>query len=324
MSRLDWCLSAMTRDGIDVLVLGREANARTVSDASRLWLAGTRAFSASCVVVRQSAAVHLLANTDAVVPPGFPVDRLYGLTWNPEELLASLTAIEGVRDARKVAVDGMTPTAHGLLGRAMPDAEFVDAGPLFAELWRILDPEKIAGVTDAAIEARDGLAAMSAALGPGATPRELRGVCAAQFAFLGSTTPAFEAVATPLAAPASTWLPSAHSFGDGERVVLRAGALRYGWEASLARTYVVGTPSVEQPPPAGWDDLLAACTAGTSAGALRARGAVVHGVGRGVEPWPDDLVLAADLMVAIELRDDDTLHQDVVRITGTSPEVITT
>jgi Xaa-Pro aminopeptidase len=319
VSRLDACLGLMTRDDVDVLVLGREANARTVSDASRLWLAGTRAFSPGCVVVRRSAQVHLLANTDAVVPPGFPVERLYGLTWNPEELLASLTAIDGVCAARRVAVDGRNPIANALLARAMPDAEFVDAGPLFAELWRVPEPEKIDGVTNAAIVARDGLAVMSAALGAGVTPHELRGLCAAQFAFLGSTTPAFEAVAAPIDASSSTWLPPERPFVDGERVVLRAGALRDGWESSLARTYVVGTPSVEQPAPAGWDDLVAACVAGTSAGALRARGAVVHGVGRGVEPWPDAVVLVPGLMVAIELRDERTLRQDIVRITSTAP-----
>jgi Xaa-Pro dipeptidase len=314
VSRLDECLGMMTRDGVDVLLLGREANARTVSDASRLWLAGTRPFSPGCVVVRRSAAVHLLANTDAVVPTGFPIERLYGLTWNPEELLASLTAIDGVHDARRVAVDGMTPTAHALLARAMPDAEFVDAGPLFAQLWRIPDPEKIKGVTDAAIVARDGLGAMSIALHAGVMPHELRGVCAAQFAFLGSTTPAFEAVGAPYETGASSWLPPERAFVDGERVVLRAGALRNGWEASFARTYVVGKPSVEHPPPSGWDDLVAACVPGTMVGALRARGALVHGSGRGLEPWPDDLALVPGLMAAIELRDATSLRQDTVQI----------
>ena len=314
MSRLDECLAVMTRDGVDVLMLGREANARTVSDAARLWLAGTRPFSPGCVVVRRRGAVHLLANTDAVVPPDFPVARLYGLTWNPEELLAALTAIDGVHDARRVAVDGMTPSAYALLVRAMPDAEFVDAAPLFAQLWRNPVSEQIEGVTDAAIVARDGLGAMSVALRAGVTPQELRGVCAAQFAFLGSPTPAFEAVAAPYEVGASSWLPPERAFVDGERVVLRAGALRHGWEASLARTYVVGAPSVEQPPPAGWDDLVAACVPGTTVGALRALGAVVHGSGRGVEPWPDDLVLVAGLTAAVELTDAQTLRQDTVHI----------
>jgi Xaa-Pro aminopeptidase len=314
MSRLAACIELMERDGIDVVMLGREANARTVSDASRLWLAGTRPFSPGCVVVRRTGAVHLLANTDAVVSPGFPVERLYGVTWNPEKLLSALTAIDGVRDARRVAVDGMTPTANALLARAMPGADVVGAAPLFAELWGVADPEKIAGVSDAGTLAGIGLESMVAALEPGVRPRDLRGICAAAFASHGTTTPAFEAIAAPLDAGSSSWLPPERALLGGERVGLRAGVLRNGWEASLARTYEVGSPSVEQPAPDGWDAFVAACTAGTTVGALRARGAVVHGAGRGVEPWPDELVLVPGLMAAIELRDDTTLRQDILRI----------
>jgi Xaa-Pro dipeptidase len=304
----------MTRDDVDVLLLGREANARTVTDASRLWLAGTRAFAPGCVVMRRTGAVHVLSNTDSVLPAGFPVDRLYGITWNPEKLLAALTAIEGVRDARRVAVDGMSPMASALLAQATPAAEVVDAGPLFAALWGVPDPEKIAGVERAMVVARAGLDAMVAALRGGVRPNELRGLCAAAMADVGVTTPAFEAVAAPLADDSSTWLTPDRALVDGERVVLRAGALREGWEASVARTYVVGSPPVEQPPPPGWDGLVAACVAGATAGALRARGAVVHGAGRGVEPWPDDLVLVPGLVPALELRDRRTVHQDLLPI----------
>jgi Xaa-Pro dipeptidase len=314
VSRLGECIDLMERDGIDVLLLGREAHARTVSDASRLWLAGTRAFSPGCVVVRRSAAVHLLANTDAVVPDGFPVARLYGVTWNPEKLIAALVAIDGVHDARRVGVDGMSPMANALLARVMPDAEFVDAGALFAQLWAVADPEKPAGVARAEEVAGFGLGKMVEALEPGATPRQLRGVCAEAFAKRGVTTPAFEAVAAPLDEGASTWLPTERAFVEGERVVLRAGALVDGWEASVARTYVVGTPSIETAAPAGWDDLVAACVPGTSVGSLRARGAAVHGVGRGVEPWPDDLVLVPGLTLALELRDDQSLRQDPIKL----------
>ena len=105
-------------------------------------------------------------------------------------------------------------------------------------------------------------------------------------------------------------------------MVLRAGVLRDGWEASLARTFVVGTPSLEQPAPAAWDDLVAACTPGTTAGALRARGAVVHGAGLGVEPWPDDFVLVPDLMLALELRDDTSLRQEILHITDSAPRTV--
>ena len=323
MSRLAACLSLMAHGDVDVLFLGREANARTVSDAGRLWLAGTRAFSPGCVVVRHPAAVHVLSNTDAVLPRGFPVEHLYGVTWNPERLVTALAAIEGVYDAERVGVDGMSPMGGALLARAAPSAEIIDAGPLFAELWSIPDREKVAGVERAASVARGGLDAMVGALRPGVRPRDLRGVCAAQFAFLGATTPAFEAVAAPLGESSSTWLPTEREFVADEFVVFRAGVLRDGWEASLARTYVVGSPSVEQAAPRGWDELVAACAPRTTAGALRARGAVVHGAGRGVEPWPDDLELTPDLMLVLELRDATSLRQDILRVTHGPPAIVT-
>lgn len=314
MSRLAACLDLMTRDDIDVLLLGRESNARTVSDTARLWLAGTRAFSPGCVVIRRAGAVHLLSNTDAVAPAGFPVERLYGVTWNPDKLVAALDAIDGVHDAARVGVDGMSPMAKALLARIAPAAEIVDASALFAELWGIPDPEKIPGVEAAAMVARAGLDAMVTALRPGSRARDLRGACAAAFAALGVTTPAFEAVVTPVAAGSSTWIPPERTFDEGERIGLRAGALRDGWEASLARTCVVGSPSAEQPAPAAWTGLAAACTSGATVGALRQQGAVVHGAGRGVEPWPDDLVLAPGLMLALEYADDQNLYQDTVHI----------
>jgi Xaa-Pro aminopeptidase len=313
VSRLDVCLELMADDDVDALFLGREANARTVSDAARLWLAGTRTFSPGCVVVRASGAVHLLANTDAVVPADFPVDHLYGVTWNPEKLLAALCAIDGVRTSRRIAVDGMTPAAYALLARAAPDAEVVDAGPIFARMWAMPEEAKTVGVSRAADTAAAGLAAMATALVPGARPEKLRGLAAATLAQRGAPTPAFEAVAAAFAAGESTWLPPARQFAAGEKVVLRAGALHDGWEASLARTYVVGQTDLA-PAPAGWIPLVAACVPGTQVGTLRERGAVVWGLGRGIEPWPDDVVLVPGLNLALELQDDTALRQDVVHV----------
>src|SRR5947207_673635 len=141
--------------------------------------------------------------------------------------------------------------------------------------------------------------AVVAPLRPGVLTRELRGVCAAAFASQGTTTPAFEAVAAPLDAGATTWLSPDRALADGERVVVRVGALRDGWEASVARTYVIGAPAREQPAPAGWTELVGSCVPGATVGELRRRGAIVHGAGRGVEPWADDMVLAPGLMAAI-------------------------
>ena len=323
MSRLAECLELMTRADVDVMILGREANTRAVVDTNRLWLAGTRPFSPGCVVVRATGAVHLLANSDDAVPPEFPRDHLFGITWNPEKLLGSLRAIDGVPEAGRLAVDGMTPMMATMLAAVAPNATLADATALLAELAAVPDPAAAAGVEAAAEVAAAGLAAMAAALVPDVRARTLRGACAAAFAAAGVTTPAFEGVATPLEMASSTWIAPERLLAEGEHVVLRAGALRKGWEASLARTYVVATPSAELPAPAAWDAVVAACVPGATAGALRALDAVVYGVGHGVEPWEDDVGFAPGMMCALEYADENNVRQDVLRITGGAPVLVT-
>jgi Xaa-Pro aminopeptidase len=322
-------VDAMQRADIDVLLLGREANARAVAATRRLWLAGTRSFSPTCVAVREPTAVHVLANSDDAVPDGFPREHLFGITWNPATLLERLMAIPGVASARRVGVDGMTPFMHSLLADALPAVTFVDAAPVLTELWRDHTAERVEAVRAAGAVARAGLDAMAAELRPGVRARMLRGTCAATFGRLGVTTPAFEGVAAPLERGGSSWLAPERLFDDGELVVLRAGALREGWEASLARTFRVGAEAHAEPPPAAWDDVIAACRAGVTAGDLRQRRAIVYGAGRGVEPWDDDYELTPGALVAVEVEEVGTngarlsIRQDVVLVTTASPELLT-
>jgi Xaa-Pro aminopeptidase len=321
-SELNLALATMERFEIDALMLGREASARAVSGANRLWIAGTRAFAPGCVVVRSERSVHLLANSDSGFE-GFPRERLYPVTWNPERLLASLGAIPGLAAARTVGVDGMSPGVHALLRGLLPFTQFVDAGPVIAELWAMQSAERVFAVHEAARVACNGLAAMAAFLRDGVRARVLRGVCAERFASLAVTTPAFEAVAAPIDGGASTWLPPERLLGAGESVALRAGALRDGWEASLARTFVVGEPSLEQAPPTGWDEALGLCRPGTFVGQLRDLEAVIYGVGRGVEPYEDTLQLRTGMVCALELHRGNRLHQDTLLITDAEPRILT-
>jgi Xaa-Pro aminopeptidase len=323
VTELDRCLAVMERDGIDVVMLSREANARAVAGTRRLWLAGTRAFAPSCVVVRSTGAVHVLANSADSVPADFPTDRLFGITWNPERFAASLSSISGVGEARRVATDGMTPVMFQMLAGVMPEASFVDAGPLIAELWLEPIPERVESVRAAAAVARAGLDAMAQALRPGSRARTLRGRCAATFADHGVTTPAFEAVAAPLEGGGSTWLPPERFFAEDEPVVLRSGALSDGWEASVARSYLVGEPSREVEDPDGWRDLIAQCTAGATIGDLRSGGGIVYGVGHGVEPWDDDVALRPGVVIALELQHGARLRQDVLLVDDGPPEILT-
>ena len=321
-TELELCLQGMEQRGVDAMILGREAGARAVSGVGRLWLTGTRPFAPSCVVVRESGAVHLLANSNDGYED-FPADHLYSISWNPERMLGALQAIDGLAQARTVGVDGMSPGIHQLLRGLLPDATFVDAGPILADLWRVDSPEKLTAVREAAHVARAGLIAMAEGLRDGVRARHLRGICAETFAEHGVTTPAFEAVAAPIDGGASTWLPPERLMGSGEHVALRAGALRNGWEASLARTFVIADLPIEQPPPDDWNEALALCRPGVPVGKLRDLDTVVYGAGRGVEPYDDDLELEVGMVFAVELHQGNRLHQDVLHLTENGPEVLT-
>ena len=86
-------LDEMARQDVDVLVLGREGNARFVSGATRLWLAGTRPFAPGCVVVRETGAVHLMSVADFGVPDGIPPSRLYPMSWNPVNIMGDRKSV---------------------------------------------------------------------------------------------------------------------------------------------------------------------------------------------------------------------------------------
>src|SRR5205085_8355763 len=107
-------LHEMAREGVDVLLLGREGNARYVSGARRLFLAGERAFAPGCVVVRESAAVHLLSVTDFGIPAAVPRLNLYPISWNPATTIGRIAAIPGVESVNRVGVDALTPLLAAL------------------------------------------------------------------------------------------------------------------------------------------------------------------------------------------------------------------
>jgi Xaa-Pro aminopeptidase len=295
--RLIECLEAMERADLDALVLGRDAHVRAITGEVRLWLAGTRPFTPSCVVIRSAHSAH--------VPP---------VMWNPANLAELLRTLPGFTTARSIGVDGMTPAARSLLASVVPNATLVDATPLLRALVRVKTPEEIEEIRAAAAIAVDAFAEMIRGLEAGVTAAQLRGRFAQAAAAYGVTTPAFEAIATPWIR--STWWSTAGPLPVGNApVVLRGGVLRAGWEASLARTY----RGREEVVPAQWAAVIAACTPGARVGELF----VSHGVGRGLEVLDDDTLLEAGMVVAVEVEAGGVLRQDVVLITDDTPEVLT-
>src|SRR5437763_2926619 len=95
-------LDQMAAHDLDVLVLGRQANVRYVTGTPQLWVAGTRPFGPSCVLVRATRAIHLLSTWDEGVPEDIPHENLYGISWNPVTTMSVLQRIDGAATARRV------------------------------------------------------------------------------------------------------------------------------------------------------------------------------------------------------------------------------
>jgi Xaa-Pro dipeptidase len=323
-------LSAMADAGIDALILGREGNARFLSDADRLSLAGTRPFAPGCVLVRSTGAVHLMSITDDGIPREIGTDRLFRLSWNPMNIAGNVAAIPGMIDAQIVGVDGMTPLMEQLLGGFLPNATFVDGESFLRDVRRPKSAADLDGIRRAVAVAEQCLAVAIDAVKAGVTERELLGKFEARMGQLGVTTPAFEA-ATCIAGTVPRAIATDRAVRTGDLVHMRGGVLVDGWEGILARTRACDGATGPQAAAgertrAALAGVIASCRPGEVVGEVRAEPDVtaVEGVGLGHEELADDDVLAAHDVVYVEVFVDQVLLGDVVHVTDSGPEILTT
>ena len=260
-------LAEMEAEGIDVLVLGREGNARYVSGAPRLWTAGSHPFGPGCVLVRSSGAVHLLSTWDEGVPAEIPHENLYGISFNRMTFLKVLGEIEGAATVRTVATDSLSPSSAGLLPKAFPSAELVDAEPMLRRVRRVKRPDEVEAIRSAVAVAEHSLAAALRALEPGVTERRLTGVFMEAMASHGVTTPSGQDVAWTTSRQHSWHRRSRDEpVRDGDLVAFEAGVVLGGYTGELGRTAVAGGHAID-PALSGrwgelWERLLAACRVG--------------------------------------------------------------
>jgi Xaa-Pro dipeptidase len=295
--------AAMADADVDLLVLGREANARYVSGANRLWLAGTRPFAPGCVVVRDTGAVHLLSVTDDGVPAAVPPERLYPISWNPMNLMAAVAAAASSQPVRRIGVDGLSPLFQQLFASVFPGAELVDGEGLLRVVRRVKSPDDVAAIRAAITVAEDAAATVRAAAVSEASPAELRGVFFERMARLGVATPAFE--------------PEIRRVGGDW--TLRAGVIRDGWEGSLARTWPGASPARAVVAAA-----IDGCRPGTTVAEVETLGVSVDGVGLGHEELLGGDVLTVGMVVFVAATVDDRGHGDAVWVTDDGPELLTT
>jgi Xaa-Pro aminopeptidase len=295
-------LDGMAARGIDVLLLGRESNARFVSGAARLFMAAERAFAPGCVVVRATGAVHLLSTGDAGIPESIPREHLYLMSWNPATLMGRIAALPGVADADVIGVDGLTPLFEGLIGGALPDPRLVDGEALLRDVRRVKTPDEIGAIRAAAAVAEIVLHEARTAASNGAAPDLVRAVAMETMAREGVTTASFEPLVVPI------------DGGVEGSLAIDVGVLRGGWEAGLARTV---------PGAAASDDhqrALDQCRPGALPRELMAAGHQLYGVGVGYEVLEPDRALEANMTVSVSTGP----LRDIVLVTDGTPVLLTT
>jgi Xaa-Pro aminopeptidase len=292
-------LEQMAAHDLDVLVLGRQANVRYVSGTPQLWVAGTRPFGPTCVLVRETGAVHLLSTWDEGVPDDIPHENLYGISWNPMNTIAALQRIEGSATARRVGTDALSPAFAQLLPIAFPNAALVDGELAMRAARRIKTADEVDSLRRAIAVAESGLAAAVSELRPGVSEQLLAAVLVEALAAGGVSTPSNQDVAW-VTSRDHPWrrVDGDRRVHDGDLVAFSAGVLAGGYIGEVGRTWPAGGPNGAAGPFRRWNNLWAklsaACQPGAAAdellAAYQAAGEppppmpVARGLGMGFDP----------------------------------------
>ena len=281
-------LAQMDAHDLDILVLGRSANVRYVTGARQLWVAGTRPFGPSCVLVRASGAIYLVSTWDEGVPEDIPHERLFGLTWNPKNLVAELKGIEGAATARRVGTDSMSPGVARLLPLAFPIAQFVDGESAMRTARRVKTADEVTALREAVGVAEQSLAVAVAGLRAGVTGQELSGVLLEAAAAGGVTTPSTQEVAwvTSRERPWRRTEGNGTAVAAGDLVAFTVGVVAGGYIGEVGRTWPVegGDAAAHRAIYERWDALWGRLAAGCRPGA---RGSdLIAAYGAAGEPLP--------------------------------------
>jgi Xaa-Pro dipeptidase len=292
-------LEQMAAHDLDVLVLGRQANVRYVTGAPQLWVAGTRPFGPTCVLVRETGAIHLLSTWDEGVPDDIPHENLYGISWNPMNTMSALQRIHGSATARRVGTDALSPVFAQLLPTAFPNAELVDGELAMRAARRIKTDEEVAALRESIVVAESALAVAVSELRPGITEQALAGVLLEASAAGGVSTPSNQDVAW-VTSREHPWRRASGDgrIQDGDLVAFSAGVLAGGYVGEVGRTFTVGTTPGAAALYRRWDGLwaklISSCQPGFGAAELlaayQAAGEpappmpVARGLGMGFDP----------------------------------------
>ena len=251
--RRERVLAAMAEGGIDLLLLGRQGNARYVAGHRPIWRAVVTAWAPFCAL-RADGGVHLLHTTwDDGVPEEIPHENLSGLSWSPRTIVGDIAGIPGLAEAKRVATDGLSSGLAMLLGHLAPEAELVDGETLMRDVRAVKLPAEVDCIRTAVALTEGALTGRGLEIRAGVDPARLKGAFHEAMGRYGISHPNAEGrfgSGTPLV--------------DGELVPLEGALTFAGYEAAAGRTRVCGggpTPSA-----AAWraamDEVIARCRAG--------------------------------------------------------------
>jgi Xaa-Pro dipeptidase len=286
--RRERALAQMAKRDLDVLVLGRQANVRYVTGAPQLWVAGTRPFGPTCVVVRETGAIHLLSTWDEGVPDDIPHENLYGIAWNPTNTISVLAKIHGAATAKRVGTDAISPGFAELLPTAFPNAELVDGELAMRAARRIKTPEEVVALREAIRVAEVGLTAAVAELRPGVSEKTLAGILLEAMAAGGVSTPSTQDAAW-VTSREHPWRRASDDgrVQSGDLVAFSAGVLDGGYTGEVGRTWPVGeshgAADLYRRWDALWHRLYEACQPGASGTDLLS---AYHAAGEQLPPMP--------------------------------------
>lgn len=251
--------SEMERQGIDALILGRRGNVKYLLGHRVLWRADVTNFSPLCIYVRATDQLYATNQTwSDGVPPEIPLDHITGMTRDPENVIAFLRGIDGLRDATAVAVDGMSNSYAGAVAAVAPHAEFVDGRRAMWAARRVKLPAEIHCIRTAIAIAEGALTAAAETAQAGVAEQDVKASFHRAMTRIGATLPAIEGIfcATPreptasqngaAASPATPPLRqrvSDRPLQSGDLVALNGGVLYAGYQGAVARTVACHGPS---------------------------------------------------------------------------------
>jgi Xaa-Pro aminopeptidase len=264
----------MQAAGVDILISGREPNARYIAGVPRLWINGSRPFGPGCVIEAGTGSIHIVSTWDEGVPDDIPHENLHGITFNGANTLAWLTEVPGSATAKTVATDGLMPSTIGLIRKAFPSAELIDGEQLMRQVRAVKLPEEVEAIRRAVRLAEDALLAAEGALRLGVTERQVTGVFMGHMAGAGVTTPSTQDIAW-ITSRTDAWARANRdtAVGADDLVALDGGVIaggyvgEVGWTAAVDGVAKVGA-SLTDTWDRLWDQLLAACHPGNPASSL--------------------------------------------------------